>query len=59
MIPEAERELVFQRFYRGLDTEVDGSGLGLAIEETQPGGQPPGTRAVLRLPAQPALPSQA
>jgi hypothetical protein len=50
---------VFQLFCRGLDTEVDGSGLGLAIEETQPGGQPPGTRAVLRLPAQPALPSQA
>jgi len=30
-IPEAERELVFQAFYRALGTEVDGSGLGLAI----------------------------
>jgi two-component system sensor histidine kinase TctE len=27
----AERELVFQAFYRALGTEVDGSGLGLAI----------------------------
>jgi two-component system sensor histidine kinase TctE len=30
-IPEAERELVFQPFYRALGTQVDGSGLGLAI----------------------------
>jgi two-component system sensor histidine kinase TctE len=30
-IPEAERELVFQAFYRALGTDVDGSGLGLAI----------------------------
>ncbi len=30
-IPPAERELVFQPFYRSLGTEVDGSGLGLAI----------------------------
>jgi two-component system sensor histidine kinase TctE len=30
-IPEVERELVFQPFYRTLGTEVDGSGLGLAI----------------------------
>jgi two-component system sensor histidine kinase TctE len=30
-IPEDERELVFQPFYRSLGTEVDGSGLGLAI----------------------------
>jgi two-component system sensor histidine kinase TctE len=30
-IPEAERELVFQPFYRTLGTNVDGSGLGLAI----------------------------
>ena len=30
-IPEAERELVFQPFYRALGTNVDGSGLGLAI----------------------------
>ena len=30
-IPEAEREVVFQPFYRALGTDVDGSGLGLAI----------------------------
>ena len=30
-IPEAERELVLQPFYRVLGTNVDGSGLGLAI----------------------------
>jgi two-component system sensor histidine kinase TctE len=30
-IPVAERELVFQPFYRALGTAVDGSGLGLAI----------------------------
>ena len=30
-IPEAERALVLQPFYRALGTLVDGSGLGLAI----------------------------
>ena len=30
-IPEPERELVFQPFYRSLGTGVDGTGLGLAI----------------------------
>ena len=30
-VPQAERELVFQPFYRALGTNVDGSGLGLAI----------------------------
>ena len=30
-IPEAERERVFERFYRGRDASVPGSGLGLAI----------------------------
>jgi two-component system sensor histidine kinase TctE len=30
-IPEAERDLVFQPFYRTLGTGVDGTGLGLAI----------------------------
>jgi two-component system sensor histidine kinase TctE len=30
-VPEAERERVFERFYRVLGTETDGSGLGLAI----------------------------
>jgi two-component system sensor histidine kinase TctE len=56
-IPEAERELVFERFYRVLGTGVDGSGLGLPIvreiadqhgasieiDDAVPGGQPPGT----------------
>jgi two-component system sensor histidine kinase TctE len=30
-IAEAERELVFQPFYRPADTVIEGSGLGLAI----------------------------
>ena len=30
-IPEAQRNLVFDRFYRVLGTKVDGSGLGLSI----------------------------
>jgi two-component system sensor histidine kinase TctE len=30
-IPESDRKLVFERFFRVLGTEVDGSGLGLAI----------------------------
>ena len=30
-IPPAERPRVFERFYRGLDSEAQGSGLGLAI----------------------------
>jgi two-component system sensor histidine kinase TctE len=61
-IPEAERELVFQPFYRSLETHVDGSGLGLPIvleitrqhgatiriEDTRPGHQPPGARVVVR-----------
>jgi len=63
-IPEGERELVFQPFYRALGTEVDGSGLGLAIvrevadrhlgtvtiEATHPRAVSPGTRVSLRLP---------
>lgn len=67
-IPEAERELVFQPFYRALGTNVDGSGLGLAIvreiaqqhraevvvEDAMPrgGGASPGTRFTVRLPTQ-------
>ncbi|MRD48639.1 sensor histidine kinase [Caenimonas koreensis DSM 17982] len=61
-IPEAERELVFQPFYRALGTNVDGSGLGLPIvleiarqhnaeitlEDARPGQVPPGTRMVVR-----------
>lgn len=63
-IPEAERELVFQPFYRALGTEVDGSGLGLAIvreiverqggtveiEATHPRAASPGARVSVRLP---------
>ncbi|HEX5394513.1 MAG TPA: sensor histidine kinase N-terminal domain-containing protein [Rhodocyclaceae bacterium] len=30
-IPDADQERVFERFYRGMQTEVEGSGLGLAI----------------------------
>ena len=54
----AERELVFQPFYRALGTDSDGSGLGLPIvkeiaslhqaevtlDETRPGHTPPGAR---------------
>ena len=63
-IPEAERELVFQPFYRALGTNVDGSGLGLAIvleiaqqhgatvsiEDAWPAGpaDSPGTRIAVR-----------
>jgi two-component system sensor histidine kinase TctE len=56
-IPEGERELVFERFYRVLGTGVDGSGLGLPIvreiadqhgatieiDDARPGERPPGT----------------
>ena len=55
-IPLAERERVFEPFYRALGTEADGSGLGLAIvqeiaekhqakislTDTHPGQAPPG-----------------
>lgn len=61
-IPVAERELVFQPFYRALGTNVDGSGLGLPIvleiarqhgatieiEDARAGHNPPGTRVTLR-----------
>ncbi len=58
-IPEGERELVLQPFYRALGTNVDGSGLGLAIvqEIAQQHGaavqmedaRPEATRAGLRV----------
>lgn len=70
-IPESERELVFQPFYRALGTNVDGSGLGLpivleiaqqhrasiTIEDAHPGQHPPGTRVTVRFDtsAEPAL----
>ncbi|MES2188135.1 MAG: sensor histidine kinase N-terminal domain-containing protein [Pseudomonadota bacterium] len=61
-IPAAERELVFQPFYRALGTGVDGSGLGLpivreiarlhgagvAVEDAHPRQTPPGTRFSVR-----------
>jgi two-component system, OmpR family, sensor histidine kinase TctE len=61
-IPEAERELVMQPFYRVLGTNTDGSGLGLAIvleiaqkhlatltiEEANPGKTPVGALFTLR-----------
>ena len=61
-IPAAERELVFQPFYRALGNEADGSGLGLpivqeiarqhhaeiAVEDSRPGYSPPGTTFTLR-----------
>lgn len=61
-IPPAERELVFQPFYRSLGTDADGSGLGLPIvleiarqhdaqvtlEDAHPGHVPPGVRVTVR-----------
>ena len=61
-VPENERELVFQPFYRALGTEADGSGLGLPIvmeiahqhnatvslEDARPGHMPPGARFNVR-----------
>jgi two-component system, OmpR family, sensor histidine kinase TctE len=61
-IAEAERELVFEPFYRVLGNEADGSGLGLPIvreiagqhratvtlEDAHPGQRPPGTRFTVR-----------
>jgi two-component system sensor histidine kinase TctE len=61
-IAAAERELVFQPFYRALGNDVDGSGLGLPIaqeialqhgahitvEDTPPGQKPPGARFTVR-----------
>ena len=58
----AERDLVFQPFYRTLGTDSDGSGLGLPIvkeiaglhqaevtlDETRPGQTPPGARFSVR-----------
>ncbi len=63
-IPESDRELVFERFYRVLGTQIDGSGLGLAIvreiaeqhdadvslRDTTPGAPSPGTTFVVAFP---------
>jgi two-component system sensor histidine kinase TctE len=64
-IPEAERDLVFQPFYRALGNEADGSGLGLPIvleiarqhrasvtlSDSRPGHTPPGACFTVRLDA--------
>lgn len=70
-IPEAERRLVFERFYRSTAARaMPGSGLGLAIvkqvvlkhggalrvEDTVPGGNPPGTSFYVMLPGRPLTP---
>ena len=61
-IAAAEREHVFQPFYRVLGSNVEGTGLGLPIvreiaeqhgasvslSEARPGQQPPGARFVVR-----------
>ena len=61
-VPEAERERVFEPFYRALGVEADGSGLGLSIvqeiarqhgatvrvDDTRPGHTPPGARFTVR-----------
>jgi len=63
-VPEADRELIFQPFYRALGSEADGSGLGLPIvqeiarqhgaevlvEDARPGQYPPGARFTVRFP---------
>jgi two-component system sensor histidine kinase TctE len=68
-VPLAERELIFQPFYRALGTEVDGSGLGLRIvleiahlhnatvsmEDNRPGQLPPGARFSVRFFAEPTV----
>ena len=64
-VPETERELVFQPFYRALGSEADGSGLGLPIvleiarkhgaeitlEDARPGHNPPGACFTVRFTA--------
>jgi len=71
-IPEAERELVFQPFYRALGNEADGSGLGLPIvleiarqhgatitmEDAHPGQTPPGICFSVRFTARDAPPPE-
>ena len=69
-IAPAERELVFQPFYRALGTEADGSGLGLPIvleiarqhraevtvDDARPGHNPPGCCFTVRFPADAGIP---
>ena len=68
-VPETERELVFQPFYRALGSDADGSGLGLpivleiarkhgaevALEDARPGHHPPGARFSVRFTAREGL----
>jgi two-component system sensor histidine kinase TctE len=63
-IPDGERDLVFERFYRVLGTGVDGSGLGLPIvreiaaqhgatvevDDARPGETPPGAQFTVSFP---------
>ena len=63
-VPEADRELIFERFYRVLGTGVDGSGLGLPIvreiamqhgatiqvDDARPGELAPGARFTMTFP---------
>lgn len=69
-VPQAERELIFQPFYRALGSEADGSGLGLPIvmeiarqhgaqvllEDARPGQGAPGARFTVRFLALDAAP---
>jgi two-component system sensor histidine kinase MprB len=70
-IAPAERQLVFERFYRSTSARaMSGSGLGLAIvkqvvvkhggtlriDDTMPGGDPPGTAFHIVLPGRPVAP---
>ena len=64
-VPDAEKDLIFQPFYRALGNETDGSGLGLPIvleiaqqhaaqvslEAAQPGRPMPGARFSVRFPS--------
>ena len=64
-VPLAERDLIFQPFYRALGTEADGSGLGLPIvmeiarqhgaqvllQDTRPGQPAPGALFTVRFKA--------
>ena len=66
-VPQSERELIFQPFYRALGTEADGSGLGLPIvmeiarqhgaqvllQDAHPGQMPPGALFTVRFKAMP------
>jgi two-component system sensor histidine kinase TctE len=70
-VPAAERDRVFQPFYRALGTQVEGSGLGLAIvqeiaqahgttvtlAEARPGAEPPGALFTVRFVRASTLPA--